>query len=145
VDCSKNSVCTWYIRFRFVCIFQLFRNEGKIGGEGKVVEIDEACLRRRKYKKGRSKRELWVVGGIEREHNRGEKRRIFLEVVGDRSSQTLLEVIERRVEKGALIITDCWGGYNSLKNMGYTHLTVNHSKNLVDPESAACTNTIEGS
>lgn len=32
--------------------------------------------------------------------------------------------------KGTHICTDSWKGYNNLKNLGYTHSTVNHTKVL---------------
>ena len=40
-------------------------------------------------------------------------------------------------------MTDCWAAYNSLGSLGYTHQTVNHSENFVDPDTGACTNLIE--
>ena len=37
----------------------------KVGGPGKIVQIDECCLRRRKYKKGRRKKLIWLFGAVE--------------------------------------------------------------------------------
>jgi hypothetical protein len=85
-----------------------------------------------------------VLGGIERQKREGNKRQIFLEVVSDRSSSTLLEIIKRRIKPGSHIVTDCWGAYNDLTSLGYKHSTVNHSKNFVDPITKENTNTIEG-
>ena len=63
--------------------------------------------------------------------------------VDDRTESTLLAIIQRYVQKGSIIHTDCFASYNTLKDNGYRHLTVNHSENFVDPETGACTNQIE--
>lgn len=39
----------------------------KVGGPGKVVEIDESKFGKRKYHKGRRKDGVWVFAGIERD------------------------------------------------------------------------------
>ena len=42
------------------------RNNQKIGGLMRIVEIDEMLLHRRKYNRGRMKDAGWVLRGIER-------------------------------------------------------------------------------
>ena len=80
----------------------------------------------------------WVFGAIERESGK-----CFFAVVDDRSQDTLIPIIQRYIAPGTTIISDCWRSYNSLKDLGYTHLTVNHSKNFKDPDTGAHTNKIE--
>lgn len=115
---------------REVCFWRLSVLEGKIGGIGKTVEIDETKLFKRKYNEGRIiGLSGWLVGGIERD----DKRNMFMVLVQDRTSETLNEIIINHVERGTRIITDCWAGYNGLTALGYTHETVNHSTNFVSP------------
>lgn len=54
---------------------------------------------------------------------------------GRRDRGTLLPLIEKYIRPGSVIISDQWGAYNSIKDLGvgYTHFTVNHSENFVDP------------
>ena len=64
---------------------------------------------------------------------RGKEFGRFLEIVPDRSSETLTELIVRKVETGSTIMTDLWKGYNGLEEEGFRHFCVNHSLNFVNP------------
>ena len=57
----------------------------------------------------------------------------FIEIVPDRSSHTLIEVMERRVIRGTTVYSDKWKGYWRLSENGFHHFSVNHSENFVDP------------
>ncbi len=63
--------------------------------------------------------------------------------VDRRDAATLLPIIQQYILPGTTIISDLWAAYNTLNNLGYTHLTVNHSMNFVDPITHATTNHIE--
>ena len=112
----------------------------KIGGEGKIVEVDESKIGKRKSHKGRKVDGVWVFGMVERDS--GDLR---LEVCPDnkRDQNTLLELVKKHVSPGTTIMSDCWRGYNNLSANGYNHLTVNHTKNFVDPHTGANTQKIE--
>ena len=62
-----------------------------------------------------------------------------------RDQATLLPLIERLIEPETTIITDLRREYNGLNDLGYKHLTVNHSYNFVNPETFAHTQNIESS
>ncbi|KAI5736131.1 hypothetical protein M8J76_000299 [Diaphorina citri] len=143
VELSSHSVTDWASFCREVLLKWQSINvdNGKIGGPGKVVEIDEAKFGRRKYNRGRIIDGKWLYGRIERT----EEKKIFLVPVEkrDSSSSTLLQVIQDKIEPGTTIISDCWKAYNCLSDEGFTHLTVNHSFNFVDPDTGAHTQNIE--
>ena len=63
--------------------------------------------------------------------------------VHDRKQNTLLPIIKRWIKTGSIFHSDCWKAYNRLQKMGYTHVTVNHSKEFVNLSNSACTNSIE--
>lgn len=106
-----------------------------LGGPGKAVEIDEAKFGKRKYHRGRMIEGQWVFGGIER-----EAKEVFVVAVPYRTAATLMRVIKERIAPGTTMISDCWSAYDALKNMPeFTHQTVNHSKNFIDPDTAAHT------
>ncbi|RWS19021.1 uncharacterized protein B4U80_00420, partial [Leptotrombidium deliense] len=130
VDCS--GFC------REVAFDALMDIRKKLGGPGKIVEIDESKFGKRKYNKGHYIEGAWVFGGIER--GTGE---IFLEVVADRTKATLLPLIDKWIEKGTTIYSDQWSSYRTLSLRGYTHMTVNHKNYFKDPETGVHTNSIE--
>ena len=82
----------------------------------------------RKYHKGRLVEGQWVVGEICR-----ETKDVFLAVCPEnrRNADTLLDIIERHVNKDSTVITDCWRGYSQLDVDSWQHLTVNHQYNFV--------------
>ena len=54
-------------------------------------------------------------------------------VVDKRNAETLIPIIQRHVLPGTEIASDEWRAYSKLRELGYIHYTVNHSKNFVDP------------
>ena len=83
INCAETLV-DWYNLCREVCSEVIGSQKVKVGGPGKVVEIEESKLGKRKYHKGRRKDGVWVFGGIERDSNN-----CFLTTVEDRSANTL--------------------------------------------------------
>ena len=64
-------------------------------------------------------------------------------LVTGRNKETLEGLVQKYVEPGTTIYTDLWRGYNGLCNLGYSHGTVNHSTNFVDPVTGVHTQQIE--
>ena len=115
----------------------------QIGGPEQVVEIDEANMPRSKNNKGRKKPSCWVLGMVQRPIREGEVPPAILASVPDRSKDTLQSYIKKFVCPGTLIVTDEWKGYHDLESIGYTHRTVCHDRNFVNPETLAHTQRIE--
>ncbi|XP_049302123.1 uncharacterized protein LOC125775506 [Bactrocera dorsalis] len=128
---SSATISDWYSYCReAVVIFQLDHQEfkGKIGGPGKVVQIDESKFGKRKYHKGRRVEGHWVLGMIE-----DGSEDLRLEVCSDnvRSAEVLIPLIRKHVHEGTTIRTDFWRAYECLPEYGYNHEKVNHS----DPDN----------
>ena len=138
---SSNTICAYFKYFRQLVGDSLDELDFCIGGEGVEVELDESKFGKRKYNRGHAVEGVWVLGGVERT----SERKVFLVSVHDRSQETLEDVISKHVFPGSIILTDLWKGYSGLsKHFDYTHNTVNHSRNFIDPITSTHTNTIEG-
>jgi transposase-like protein len=119
LDVSNRTVVDWFSFVREVYLDHLLSTSVRLGGPGKIVEIDEAKFGKRKYNRGRRVKGNWVLGGIQR-----DTRQSFLVRVQDRTRRTLIREIRRAILPGTTIITDCWKSYSDLVNYGFTHLTV---------------------
>ena len=127
----------WYKLRRDMIVWHVEFMSEKIGGEGKVIEIDKSKFGKRKYGRGYNVRGQWVLGGVER--GRGKT---FLVPVAERSADTLVTIIKNWNEPGT-IISYSWAAYRTLSDEGYEHQTVNHSISFVNEKTGAHTNTIE--
>ena len=94
------------------------------------MQIDESKFGKRKYHRGHHVEGQWVFGGIEE-----DSRKCFLVAVEKRDEATLLPIIQKWIEPGTIIVSDCW--------KAYCNRTVNHSKEFVN-ENGDNTNKIEG-
>ncbi|XP_044167485.1 uncharacterized protein LOC122951546 [Acropora millepora] len=121
-----------------LCEVTLFEKREKIGGPGKLVQIDESKIGKRKYHRGHVVEGQWVFGGIEE-----DSRKSFIETVENRTEETLLNLIREWVAPGTVIVSDGWKAYANLWKHGYIHKTVNHSIEFVNKEGFH-TNKIEG-
>lgn len=124
-EVNKNTVVEWFSKCRKEC---MTKRKVKIGGIGKVVEIDETCWVKQKHHRGKPKKDaqVWFFGGIERGHGG----RAFAVRVKNRKQATLFKIIKRYIRPGTLIISDEWRAYLKLeKHMPqYTHMLIRHKK-----------------
>ena len=153
---SKNNttIVKWYKFCREVCTEWFCKpdNTPKLGGFGQIVEMDESFFPGQpKYNRGRrlgedswNDGEKWGFGLVQR----GCLDAIIEQVPSNRSSATLIPIIDRHCLDGTIFCSDGWKAYNKLKEHilldDCEHVLVNHSKNFVDPETGAHTQTIEG-
>ena len=118
---SQHTFVGWKMFLRDVCGEYFVAHPVRIGGVGHTVQIDESAFTRRKYNRGRMIREQWVFGGIDTQTKAG-----FMVPVDRRDAATLLPIIQQFILPGTTIVSDLWGAYNTVGNLGYAHLTVNH-------------------
>ncbi|XP_076295794.1 LOW QUALITY PROTEIN: uncharacterized protein LOC143216514 [Lasioglossum baleicum] len=117
----------------------ILTKQESIGGPGKIVEVDEIKIGKRKYNRGRMLRGQWLLGGIER-----NTKKVFVLPVPDRTTETLISINRKHIVANSIIHTDNWRAYNGLTNENYCiHETVNHSTNFVDPQTGVHTQNIE--
>ena len=112
----------------------------KLGGEGTCVHLDETPWTKRKNKRGKRFRSntVWVIGAV----NIFQKK-CAVEFLPSRGHQDVLPFVEEYIQPGTTIHTDCLPTYKILKDMGFTHNSVNHSKTFKS-EDGTTTNHIEG-
>ena len=132
--CNNKTAVTWAKKCRKECQYYFEANQTKIGGAGKIVEIDESFFSNRKYNRGRYHANgQWVFGGIERGTNR-----CFAMTIGDKTRATLEHAIIDNISPGTHIMTDGLASYNGIANIpgfNYTHYVVIHKTNFVDPNN----------
>ena len=135
-----NTVTYYFTMFRNACdSYFISIDAPKIGGVGKTVQIDEILICRRKYNVGRLLNHVWIFGGV-----CVEDKQFFCLAVPNRKNETLEKEIRNYILPGTTIISDCWKAYDFLDECDdYEHLIVNHSKNFINPENYANTQTIE--
>lgn len=138
VGIDSEAICNWRSFARDIYAEHFIRHPLRIGGPGHTVEIDESAFVRRKHNVGRVVDTQWVFGGLDSVTQEG-----FLVAVPRRDAHTLLPILQDYVLPGTTVVSDLWRAYGTVGQMGYVHLTVNHSLNFVDPVTHATTNHVE--
>ena len=113
--------------------------DDRIGGEGKIVEVDETFIGGETEGMDWRDRKSVLMGMVERDGD------IVLEVVPDQKRATLIPMIHEHVEKGSEVHTDELRSYQKWAHPDdYTHKQVNHGKGEYATPEGVSTNTIEG-
>ena len=151
---NNTTIIKWYKFCRDVCTewFWDARNTPKLGGYGKIIEIDESYFPGvPKFNRGRrlggdawEDDEKWVFAMTERDSLDA----IAIQVPSNRSRKNLLPHINDHCLPGSIFCSDGWKAYYKLAEHlvvdDALHYAVNHSENFVDPETGAHTQTVEG-
>ena len=140
---SHNTLEKIYVLCCEVCEVRVELGSEKLGGPGKVVEMDESKFGKRKYHEGYLVQGQWAFGDVDLVE-RGS-RKMALVPVEKQNKETLIPLIQKWVAPGPNIVNDCWAAYDSviLKELELCHCTVNHSDSHKDPQTNAQINTIE--
>ena len=142
IDVSERVAIDAYHFLRDICSWKLLQSPIELGGPGKTVQIDESLFKHKpKYHRGTGPQtEKWVFGIVDTSYQPALG---YMELVDQRDASTLLPIIMAHVLPGTTIHSDEWRAYSSLASHGFTHSTVNHSLNFVDPISGTHTQHVE--
>lgn len=112
--------------------------ETPLGGEGRIVEVDETFVGGKTKGMDWRKRKTVVLGMMERDGD------VMLKVVPDQTHSSLIPQIKDNVVKGSEIHTDELRTYQKkFDPKEYTHKTVNHSEGEYAKKDGTTTNSIE--
>ena len=147
---NRNTINNYFLLFRKAVYYNQLLECQKFGG---TVEIDESYFgasRRSgfpgKLKRGRGTLKQPVFGIIQR-FDENNRKLVFTQIVDDCKKDTLIPIIQGKVELTAIINADSWKSYDALVSVGYDKLfRVNHGKNefVLKGEDGA-TVTVNGS
>lgn len=138
---TKKSVIQWFVYLRDVCTKALLGSNTVFGGVGRIVEIDECCIgRKRKFNRGyfRGSGNKWIFGILDL-----TTKKCHVQYVQDRTRGTLYQIIRQFVIQGTTIHSDEAQVYATLNQEGFVHRTVCHQENYVNPLDGTTTNHIE--
>lgn len=107
----------------------------KVGGPGQSVYIDEALLTRVVSAPPRRQTKAIAMGF-------SCNGQVLTGIIPNRRRQSIVQSIERFVERGSTLVTDGHGSYRCLRKLGWHHIVINHSKAFHNFEGET-TNPIE--
>lgn len=139
---SLSSVERLSVRIKNTIADLYIRTQVRLGGPGVIVQADETMLNfKAKSHRGRSPRDqIWAITMVDTSFSPA---RGYVELVPNRTADTLLAIISRVVRPATIIHTDEWRGYNGINLFGYEHHRICHKYNFVDPVSGIHTQHVE--
>jgi hypothetical protein len=139
-DLDIKTVQKIYRLIRLYYSKYISKTKHKIDGKNDSVQIEETHISKLMYNKGRILCHFWLIDGISEKIND-----IVVTSHTNRNQIVMKNIIIDNVAEKTLIKTDCWKGYNWIKNSGkYTHQTVNHKLNFKNPKDGTHINKVEG-
>ena len=129
------TVLHWKQSCREVCVTYFLKHPEKIGGQGRVVEIEDNMSSNREYSHGGILSKQLVLGGYDPVGKKG-----FLVPVPVKDAATLLPIVKHWVFPGTTVQSDMWQAYRQLDNVDHPNQTVKHTLTFVDPVNDAATN-----
>lgn len=125
---SYQTAWTWLHKFRRLMVLP---DRDKLKG---IIEVDETLIGGKKSgKRGRGAEGKSLIVIAVEVINR-KTGRIRLAKIPNALSKSLKGFITNNIEKGSTIITDGWGGYNNLSELGYNHEIQNNLVIDIDGE-----------
>ena len=109
---SSTTIVKYIKIFRELVNNSLVEENFLLGRNRVIVEIDESLFK-----------DFWVVGIVERT----KEKKCYFEVVKDRNTSTLRQIIEAHVKSKSIVFTDCWKVYQ-LQGLDIIHRKVNYSR-----------------
>ena len=99
----RETVGSLFLRLRNICTVLINKHKFKLGGKGKVVEIDESLVAKVKHHRGKDlkRQQVWIFGLISR-----ETKQCYIEIVPDRTGFTLCSIIYDHVLQESIIYSD---------------------------------------
>lgn len=117
-------------------------SQNKLGGLGKIVQIDETMMNYKcKSHRGRSSENR--TDSLCMVETDGKITRAFAVVIPNKKAETILPFIVNQVCAGSVIHTDEHASYRRLNSLGFQHGTVCHKFEFVNRESGVHTQSIE--
>ena len=130
--CVNKTTAAYYFHRLRLLIYQYSDEAGLLEGE---IEADESYFGgHQKGKRGRAAAGKTPVFGLLKRNGK-----VFVCVIPDAKSETLIPIIREKVKPDSIVYTDYWRGYNTLDVSEFTHFRINHSKQF-----ASHTNHING-
>ena len=126
LDIQPNTAIRFYNHLRQIIASRIpsYRLDGE-------VEVDESYFGgRRKGKRGRGAAGKVAVFGLLK---RGGK--VCTAIIPDAKTDTLLPIIQEKVEPDSVVYTDTFNAYNALDVTDFHHMRINHSKLFADREN----------
>ncbi|MCH6259440.1 IS1595 family transposase [Puniceicoccaceae bacterium K14] len=123
VGVHRNTAASFFMRLRKLISSKL--PSYQLNGE---VEADESYFGgRRKGKRGRGAAGKVAVFGLLK---RGGK--VYTAIIPNARTNTLLPIIEDKVEPDSIVYTDTFKAYNALDVSDFHHMRINHSELFAD-------------
>ncbi|KAL5239035.1 hypothetical protein ACI65C_006445, partial [Semiaphis heraclei] len=110
VKVSKETALAFCEYFRDVATKIANHDYTLIGDSQDIVEVDETHLFKAKYNVGRAMTwsAVWLFGGISR-----TTKKVFGKIVPDRTTDTLLPIMQCYIDQDSFICSDMWRAYNA--------------------------------